>query len=735
MNADLHRDLPPGAHITVVNDLPRSVRGRIAEFNTNLLSGVVLIIGVLYLFMGLRSALIVGIMLPITMLGTFALMYVFGRDLQQISITALIISVGLVVDNSIVVIDNIERKLSEGMNGERAVIEGVDQVRVPLLTSNLTTVASFAPLLLLSGSVGEFIRDLGIVTSLATLVSLLLNYTIAPLIALRFLKGSHEDRPNSVRRAFLRGVDCLRESTSWLAAGALRRARLTVSAAIALLCLTAALVPHLGMQFFPSAVRNQFQIDINLPEGRDIQATSRVASRVEAIVRAHQGIESVTSYIGQGGPRFYYNVNQEAPNPAYAQVVVNIDNADRAHALVDAIQSEANHTIADARVTVKSLEQGPPIGPPIAIRLSGTNISELRSAGEKLKEVLNGTPGAASVYQDYDEPRLTLHAAVNEEQARLAGVSSQSVADAVRMGFSGLEVSTLRDGDREIPIELRAVPEERSDAASIGDMPVVGESGTVVPLRQVAALSLAPEESRIMRRNHVRTLTVFAYTDGSRLASDILGEVRRRLPSLNLPQSVAVSYGGEQEEAGRSFTELILVMGVTIAANLVIVVWEFNSFPVALTILAAIPLSLIGAIFGLYCMGLPFGFIAFIGIVGLGGIVTNHAIVLFEYAQAEQRAGHPLDEALVVAGRRRLRPILLTVLLSIFGLLPQAVNGGTLWPPLAWAQIFGLLASLVLTLAVVPSVYKVLSMRRRREIATERVPAAQLPEQQASGVR
>jgi len=240
-------------------------------------------------------------------------------------------------------------------------------------------------------------------------------------------------------------------------------------------------------------------------------------------------------------------------------------------------------------------------------------------------------------------------------------------------------------------------------------MAVPAADGTTVPLRQVATLSLAPREARIVRRNHVRTLTVSAFVDATHLASEVLAAARQRIDTLPLPSGVRIGYGGENEEVGKSFTELLLVLGVTVAANLLIVVWEFNSFRAALAILAAIPFSIIGAILGLYLLGLPFGFMAFLGLTSLGGIVTNHAIVLFEYALTEQREGIGLDQALLAAGRKRLRPILLTVLLSVFGVLPQALNGGTLWPPLAWSLIFGLMISLVLTLVIVPSLYKLLT--------------------------
>lgn len=722
--AELRPELPAGTEIVRVNDLPASVVGRIAEFSDNLISGILLIAFVLYLFMGRRSALIVAVMLPMTILGTFALMYVFGRDLQQISITALIIALGLVVDNSIVVVDSIERRLSEGQDPEQSAIEGVDALRVPLLTSNLTTVASFAPILLLSGSVGEFIRDLGIVTSLATLISLLLNYTVTPLIAWRYLKGEREDRPNRLRRLFLRGVDRLRDGISWLAERGLHRARVTVALACFGFAISILLIPRLGTQFFPSAVRSQFTIDISLPEGRDIQAALHAAQKVEAIVRAHRsegdasrrapgaGVVSYATYVGQGGPRFYYNVNPEPPTPNYAQIVVNVSDSEQTRPLIERIQADVEARVPEARVTVRSLEQGPPVGAPIAVRIAGDNIAELRDAGEQVRTLLGKTPGTVSIAQDFDEPILALRVRVEEDRARLAGLSSADIALATHLGFSGQTVSFLREGDREIPIQLRLEAAERRDARSLADLYVAGSAGVVAPLRQFADLTLAPQEGRIVRRNHVRTLTVSAYTNGTRLPSQVLADARRGIGALSHASGVRISYGGEDEQVGRSFTELLLVLGVTIAANLLIVVWEFNSFRAALTIMAAVPFSMIGAVPGLYLMRQPFGFMAFLGITALGGVVTNHAIVLFEYALAEQRDGIGMDEALLRAGRTRLRPILLTVLLSIFGVLPQALNGGTLWPPLAWSLIYGLLMSLALTLVVVPAFYKAITPRR-----------------------
>lgn len=704
--------LPAGALITTINDLPRSVERRIGEFVENLGAGVLLIVVVMYLFMGARAAFIVGGLMPVTILGTFVAMYFVGRDIQQMSIAALIIALGLVVDNSIVVIDNIEKKLSEAkLSREEAAIQGTDELFLPLLTSNLTTVASFAPLIFISGGVGEFIKDLGLVTALATLVSLLLNYTVTPLVAVYLLRATNEKKPNIVRRGFARFVDGLRWAFSGLAARGLRRPVLTVGIAFGLLVLSVFQIGRLDNQFFPMGERDQLTIDVWLPEGRDIGATVATAARVESIAARQKGVRGVVTYAGQGGPRFYYNIAPEAVAPNYAQIVVNTESIAATKRIAAAIQRDASNSIANARVTVRLLEQGPPIGAPIAVRVEASEIADLRATGNKVKAILAATPGATSVHDSFGEPPLAITLNVNEDRAGLLGWTSDSIARTVKMAWSGQIATYLRDGDREIPVELRLRQDERTTIADVLDIYLPTTTGVTTPLRQAVSIELSAQESRITRRNSVRTLTVSAFSDGTRLPSAILKDATVGISALKLPQSVTIGYGGEAEEISSSFGELLLILGLSLVANLLLLVAQFNSLRVAIAVLTAVPLGLSGAVLGLSLADQPFGFMAFLGITSLAGVVTNHAIVLFEYALQERNNGVPLADALVIAGKSRLRPILLTVVLSIGGLIPQAVNGGNLWPPMAWSLITGLLGSLALTLVVVPSFYALISGR------------------------
>lgn len=712
--AEIRAELPAGARLQVVNDLPRSVERRVGEFFHELQLAVAIIFGVMLLFMGWRSALLVGVLLPLSMLGTFAAMWLTGRDIQQMSIAALIISLALVVDNSIVVLDNIEEKLSAGVDRETAAISGAEEIRRPLLTANLVAVTSFLPLAFLPGGVGDFIRDLGIVTSLSLVVSVLLNLTILPLLCFRFLRPTHEEDRWFVQRWINSGVASLRDGKASLAQKALARPGVVILLAAAALFGSVSLIPKLGFAFFPPAERDQFIVDVWLPEGRDIRATEQKTADVEAILARLDGVRSVVSNIGQGGPRFYYNVSPEAPAANYAQIVVNTRDIQVTERLVEAVQREAAATIAGARVTAKRLEQGPPVGAPIAIRLSGENLVSLRDAGLRLQTLLNATPGTHSVHDSFGEVPLQLTVRVDETRAALAGLSSAALARTARLAFSGETVSYLREGDTEIPIDLRLTAAERSGP---GELPNLYLANGIL-LRDVATLALEPEPARIVRRNAERTLTVSAFADGSRLPSVIVEDVRAALPAARLPSDVRVAFGGESEEANESFGNMLVVFGAAMVVNIVLLVLQFGTPSVVAAVLSAVPLGVIGAVPGLYLARQNFGFMAFLGIAALGGIVTNHTIFLFHYALEERRRGIPMATALVDASRRRLRPILLTVLLSVGALLPQAFSGSKLWPPLDWAIIAGLLVSTFLSMIVVPSVYAALDRRGMRSSPT-----------------
>ncbi len=710
----LSAKLPRDTKIDVVNDLPSSVTDRMGEFIENLLTGALLIAVVTFLFMGIRSATIITLSLPITVVGIFLMMKLLGRDIQQISIAALIISLGLVVDNSIVVIDNIEKKLAEGMERWQAVREGTLQLLGPLVASNLTTVGAFAPLAFLTGGKGDFIRDLGLITSISTLVSLAFNVTIIPLIAGPILKVESGEKLGLIQRLTFMVVDRLRLGILWTANIGLRRAALTLMIAIVGVIISVRLIPSMGQQFFPGALRNQFAIDLLLPEGTSIEATEQKVAETEKLLRKESGVASFASYVGEGSPRFYYNFTPEAPAANIAQIVVNTTSIEAATKMIPRLQRSINKEIGGATIVVKRLAQGPPVGAPIAIRLSGSQVEDLRRAKSQVMDVLQSVPGSGLYWDDYHEDRLVAKLEVDQERARDAGVSPLQVTGFANLAYSGQEISKYREGDREIPIILELDGRDQSAWTRVEDMYLASETSGAVRLGDIAKESLQATDSRIVRRNGVRTLTIFGYSDGTRPDLAVFEDAWRKVQALSLPGGVTATYAGDKLERELSFAEIAMVSAVGVAFNIIVVAWLFPNWRIVFAIAAATPLSLIGGIFGLWITHQPFGFMAVLGIVSLGGVITNHTIVLFEYALEEQAHGLSIKDSIIAAGSKRFRPILLTVLLSIMGLIPQALNGGSLWPPLANTLIFGLLISLFITLIVVPSIYALLTPKNVR---------------------
>jgi multidrug efflux pump subunit AcrB/outer membrane protein TolC len=691
----LRAGLPPGCQLTKVNDLPNSVIGRIAEFNHNLRDGVVLILLVTFAFMGWRSAALVGVMLPLTILGTYAAMQACGRDLQQMSITALIIALGLVVDNSVVVVDNIEHQLSQGLPAEQAARSGADGIRLPLLTSNLTTVAAFLPLAGLPGGKGDFIRDLGLVTSLSTLVSLALNLTLLPFLCRYFLRPLQGET---------RRLDWLRNLMTRAAQKALQHPGRTVALASALSLGALAVMPLLGVQFFPSAQRSQCVVEVWTRDGSSLEATGQSVCLVEKWLSRQPEVVNHIAYLGGGGPRFYYNVDPETALSNYAQIVVNTRGVAQTEKLVTRLRELSRSGFPAARVVPRKLEQGPPVGAPLALRLQAEDGESLRSVADGLVELLKKQPGVWLAYHDMGELAPQMNLDWDEQRLIEVGLSPQDVAQATRIALNGLPVTQLRLGDRELPVDLRS-------RAPLEELNLFGAGGQVLPLSALAQPRVQPGVWRHSRYNRRPTCNVYGFTDESRLPSKILAECLPQAQAL-VPASMTLSYGGEQEEVDKSLRELAIVFASAVLGQLLIVAWEFNRLTLAVSVLAAVPLSLFGGILGLALTGNAFSFTAFLGLITLGGVVTNHAIMFFEYTLAEAGDAQDLTSAMIRAGSLRMRPILLTILLSIGGLLPLAIGGGNLWPPMAWTLIFGLLYSLPLALVVVPSFYAWISRWR-----------------------
>ena len=718
--ASIRGSLPVDLCLTIVQDQPSQVSARVSTFLANLRSGVLLVILVVFLFMGLRPSVPVGLAIPLVMVTSFAVLNLTGTDLQQMSIAGLIIALGMLVDNAIVVTDNVSRYLDAGMERRQAAITATQELAMPMLTSTLTTVAAFLPLVMLPGETGEFIFDIPLVVSIAILMSYVLALTTTPMICSLVL------RPNTGRRTFQPLAPLMRmmeNAYPLMLHWTQLNLGWTALIVTALFIGSLAMFPLLGVQFFPGAERNQFAIDITLPDGSSIFETQRVTEEVEAILDDQAGVTSYLASIGAGMPMYYYNRITRSANSNLAEFLVNTESVEATARIIPDLRRTVQSSVSGARIEVKFLEQGPPVGAPIQIKVQGDNITELKRIGDQIKEILADTPHVIDVQDSFGNDRRQLQLVVDETQLRAIGSTKQDINSTTGLILRGYSVTEYRAPGRTIPMVIRARPEDRDQARDLDSYYIINNyTGSHVPLSSIAHFQTVDVTSKIQRRNRVRELVVSANMSGGRLSSDALRhDIQPALAGIKLKPGYSINISGEAEESGEAFADLGTFATIAILLIILIIVAQFKSIRIGLVVFISIPLSLIGAILGLLVTGNPFGFTAGLGVISLAGIVINNSIVLIDFIMERLRDGHPLDEAIDQAGRSRLRPILLTTVTTIGGLLPLGIFGGSMWSPLCFAIIGGLIVSTFLTLLVVPLVFRVVAGRRAVQlIAAER---------------
>jgi outer membrane protein TolC/preprotein translocase subunit SecF len=632
-----------------------------------------------------------------------------------VSISALIVVLGMVVDDAIVIADNYVELLDRKVPGDEAAWRSASELAVPVLTATLTIIGSFLPLLMLSGAIGEFIRALPIAVAIALLSSYVVAMLLTPLLARFFIKKGLHSHEAAEPKSRSSPLDMMQRAYSAAIRWALRRRMLVMAGAVAAVVGGVFLLRLAPEQFFPSAERNQFVADIWLPEGTKVEATDQAATQLEQVLRREPQTERYATFVGSSAPRFYYNVNPQAPAANYAQVLVNTKSAEETPRIVDALRGELSHIAPEARFYVKLLQQGKLIEAPIEVRIVGSDIRGLRESSVRVQEILRSIPGAMYVHDDYREDAYDLKVDVRQEVANRLGIANASVAMQLAGGFEGAPVTTYWEGDRDVPVVLRLDPERRNSFGDVAETYVMSLlTGARVPLGSIATLSPEWRPARIVRRNGIRTLTVRAFPDSTHLASGIVKAARPRIDALPLPRGYRLDYGGELESQRETFREMVHALGISLIAIFLILLFQFRSVTDPIIIMMSIPLALPGAALGLLITRNPFGFTAFMGVVSLGGIVVRNAIILIDYMRDRMEHGAQLEEAAREAGERRLRPIFLTTMAAAVGVTPMILSGSSLWSPLASVIAFGLLVSMFFTLIAIPVLYIMVHEKRPR---------------------
>lgn len=712
--------LPPDLRMDYIANQPKVVEERMVHMGHEFLIAIACVIVVTVLLLPFRVSVIAALAIPTTMLTTVAVMNAIGIQLHQVSIAALIVVLGIVVDDAIVIADNYVELLDHKVPIPEAAWRSATEVLVPVLAATLTIIASFLPLIIISGSAGEFILALPITVAVALSVSFLVAIFVTPLLCRTFIKKGlhdHEADPNEKAKKF-NPLDLLQLAYNKAITFFMAKPMLAVGLGVAGFALGLLLFRFVPQQFFPSAERNQFVVDLWMPQGSRIEATDASMKRIEEELLRDKRVAHFASFVGQSSPRFYYNVNPQQPDPAYGQFIVNSVSVNATTELVSELRTRLAKVVPEGMVLVQELQQGAVMEAPVEFRISGEDETKLKAIGDQIGDIIRQDPRAQFIHTDYRNDSPLVKVNLNSELANRLGITHMGVSNLLYGAFDGAPVSTFWEGDRAVNIVLRVDPASRASFDNVRDT-YVGSSIAQgrVPLRAVADLAPAWQTSRIVRRNGVPTLTVRCLAAPGTYASAILEQALPKVKAIPLPPGYRLELGGEFANQNETQPEMVVALGISLLAIFFILMIQFRNLIEPLVVMASIPLSLFGVVVGLIITGNSFGFTAFMGMISLCGIVVRNAIILIDYMKEKMREGIPLVEAATLAGERRLRPIFLTTMAAAVGVTPMVLSGSKMWSPLASVLAVGLIFSMFFTLLVVPVIYVLVYRNRKSSVA------------------
>jgi len=694
----VERDVPVGIDPQLVANQPQVVQESVGHFTRALGEAVLIVLLVSFVSLGLRAGVVVAVCIPLVLAITFVVMDRTGISLQRISLGALVIALGLLVDDAIIAVEMMIRKLEEGFDRFKAAAFAYTATAFPRLTGTLVTVIGFLPVGFAKSGAGEYCFTLFAVVAIALLVSWLVAVLFLPYLGNLLLK---EQPPHEAPHQESRMTVAFRKRLTW----ALRHRRWVVAGTAVLFFLSLAAFTLVEQQFFPAADRAELLISLTLPHNGSIAGTQREVSRLEKILLEDAGIAHHTTYVGAGAVRFYLPLNVQLENANFAQVVVVTKSYEVRDAVRDRLQRALEEQFPAVLSRVEPLQLGPPVDWPIQYRVGGPDIGEVRKLADRVATLLQANPTARTInFNWYDMGRSVL-VTVDQEKARLVGVTSEQIARSLDELLSGRTVTQLRDDIYLVDVRGRAVDQDRRDLASIRDLQLRLPNGNTAPLAQLASFSYGLEEPVVWRRDRLPTITVQAdivpgiqaATVNQQLAS-AMGEIR-----ASMPPGYRLEEGGAVEQSAKGQRSVLAVIPVMLVLMLFILMVQLQSVQKLAMVMLTAPLGLIGVTMALLLSHKPFGFVAMLGVFALTGMIIRNSVVLIAQIQANESAGLDRWHAIVDAAAHRLRPILLTAAAAVLGLMPIA--GEVFWGPMAYAMMGGLLVATVLTLFFLPALY------------------------------
>jgi multidrug efflux pump subunit AcrB len=697
-------ELPAGVRLERGFDQARNVSHRLSRLGGDLLIAIGLVL-VTLLPLGLRAAGIVMVSIPLSLAIGITLLRFSGFTINQLSIVGAVIALGLLVDDSIVVVENITRFLREGRSRAEAAIEATRQIAVAVVGATTTLILAFVPLLFLPGGPGQYIRSLPVAVISTVLASLFVSLTIIPWLASLVLPRHEAGGGNRFLHAFERAIHA---TYAPVLDRALRRPAAALAIAGMFVAAGAALVPLVGFSLFPKAETPQFYVNVTAPEGASIGATAAAARYADSVIRRHPAVRAVFTSAGRDNPRMYYNVVPRRDNPAVGQLFVILDHYDTRTTppLLDSLRAELSAYPA-ARLELREFENGPAIDAPVALRVIGPDLDTLRALAGGVERVLRQAPWSQYVDNPVRLQRTDLRVAIDRAKAGMLGIPTLEIDRTLRLGLAGIEAGILRESDgdaRQVVVRLAGAP--RPEPATLGRLYVASQAGRLTPLRQIADVRFEAGVPEIRRYDRERSVTVTSFVRTGYNTDRVTRAALATIDSMRLPHGYRIMAAGEIESRQESFGGIGSALIVATFMILAVLILEFKTFRGTLIVASVIPLGVVGGIVALYLTGNTLSFTAMIGFVALVGIEIKTSILLVDFTNQLRKGGMALDAAIRRAGEVRFLPIVLTSLTAIGGLMPLALQGEGLYAPLAWVIIGGLVSSTLLARVVTPVLYR-----------------------------
>ncbi|MES2454126.1 MAG: efflux RND transporter permease subunit [Bacteroidota bacterium] len=703
------KTLPANIDMVQHFDQANNVNRRLSGLGTDFIIAI-LLVAVTLLPLGIRPAIIVMISIPLSLAIGIVLLQLFGFNLNQLSIVGLVVALGLLVDDSIVVVENIERWMLEGHSRLEATLKATRQIGLAVVGCTITLIIAFMPLVFLPEGSGDFIRSLPLAVIFCVMASMLVSLTIIPFLSSRILKNHHGNPEGNV---LMRGLKRLiHGSYSKLLDKALKRPAITIAVAVLLFGGAIFLFNIIGFSLFPASEKPQFLVNITTPNQSNLPYTDTVARAIEKELARQPEVNYYSTNVGKGNPRIYYNVIPENDRSDFAQLFVQLHDdtsPDAKLKLIQKLQQQWAH-YPGARIEVKNFEQGPPVIAPIEVRLFGDNVDTLRSLSAKVEQLLRQVPGSMYVNNPVSLLKSDIRVVVNKEKAQMLGVSALSIDQTARLAITGLNMGTFYNNDNKngYAVLLTRSKSGRPTLDAFRNLYVNNAQGQSLPMSQVADLKLEASQAVIHHQEKVKVVSVQANVQDGYLVSRVIDDVVLKMNGLKLPLGYSYEMGGEVESRNNSFGGFMSIILVTVFLFVAVLILLFKTFKSTLIVLSVIPLGVVGAAVALWLTGNSLSFVAIIGLIALAGIEVKNTILLVDFTNQLRAQGKGLQEAIREAGEVRFLPIVLTSLTAIGGLIPIAVSTNPLIAPLAIVLIGGLISSTLLSRIVTPIIYELI---------------------------